>query len=90
MTAFLGRLVMLCVVGAIAVGVAASVAGAAKPARGCTQNYTLDPVNTSDPVQVSIDKNGDGLICNKSVPVGNGNGVDKTTNGVDNTSNASG
>ena len=33
MTAFLGRLVMLCVVGAIAVGVAASVASAASAAR---------------------------------------------------------
>ena len=90
MTGFVGRLFMLCVVAAIAVGVAASVASANKPVRGCPQNFTLDPVNTGDPIQVFIDRNGDGFICNKSVPVGNGNGVDKTTNGVDNTSNASG
>jgi hypothetical protein len=81
---------MLCVVAAIAVGVAASVASANKPVRGCTQNYSLDPVDANDPVQVFIDKNVDGFICNRSLPVGNGNGSDRGPNGVDNTTNYSG
>jgi hypothetical protein len=88
MTRSVRRLIMLCVVAAIAVGVAASVAGAKKPARGCTKWYTLTPVDVNDPIQVLTDKNGDEQIC-----VGEsqrGNGAQHEDNYVDNTSNSQG
>ena len=91
MKGFVGRLIMLCVVAAIAVGVAASVASANKPVRGCTQNYTLTPVDQTDPIQVSVDKNVDGNICVRTVPVGNGTpSNDRGPNQVDNTTNYTG
>ena len=88
--AFLRRFSILLVVAATAVLVAASVASADKPARGCTQNYTLTPVDQSNPTQVATDKNGDQLICSRPVPAGTGNGTSQTPNLVDNTTNYSG
>jgi len=84
MTGFIGRLIMLCVVAAIAVGVAASVAGATKPARGCTKWYTLPPATTAN--DFAADKNGDGVICVNQVATGNGS--DGHLNVVDNTTNS--
>ena len=87
----LRRLLILAVVAAITVAVAASVASADKPVRGCTQNYTLTSIDNTDPVQVSVDKNGDGNICVRPLPAGNGSGApDKAPNKVDNTTNYGG
>jgi len=91
MTRMLRRLVVLCVLAAITVGVTASIASADKPVRGCTQNYTLTPVDQTDPIQVSVDKNVDGNICVRTVPVGNGTPTnDRGPNQVDNTTNYTG
>jgi hypothetical protein len=91
MTRMLRRLVVLCILAAITVGVTASIASADKPVRGCTQNYTLTPVDQTDPIQVSVDKNVDGNICVRTVPVGNGTPPnDRGPNFVDNTTNYTG
>ena len=91
MRSMLRRLIVLAVVAAIPVGVAAGTASADKPVRGCTQNYTLIPVDQSDPVQVAVDKNVDQQICVKDTPVGGGTGTGNSGfNWVDNTSNSQG
>jgi len=87
----LRRVLILALVAAITVGVVASVASADKPVRGCTQNYTLTPIDPTDPIQVSVDKNVDGNICVRPLPAGNGIGApDKAPNKVDNTTNYTG
>jgi hypothetical protein len=86
MTRSVRRLIMLCVVAAIAVGIAASVASANKPIRGCTKNYgTPTPATTAN--DMAADKNGDGLVCFSQVATGNGS--DGHLNVVDNTTNSS-
>ena len=85
MTRSVRRLIMLCVVAAIAVGIAASVASANKPTRGCTKYYTLTPATTAN--DLAADKNGDTLICLSQVETGNGS--DGHDNVVDNTTNSS-
>lgn len=86
MTGFVARLIMLCVVAAIAVGVAATVASANKPVRGCTKFYGT-PTPASTPEDHAADKNGDGLVCLSQVATGNGS--DGHYNVVDNTTNSS-
>jgi hypothetical protein len=88
--AFLRRFSILLVVAATAVMVAANVASADKPIRGCTQNYVLTAVNPSSSAQVATDRNGDGWLCSRLVPSGGGNGSGQPPNIVDNTSNYSG
>jgi hypothetical protein len=48
-------------------------------------------VDQTDPIQVSVDKNVDGNICVRTVPVGNGTPTnDRGPNQVDNTTNYTG
>jgi hypothetical protein len=49
----------------IAISPASALAN--KPARGCTENFTLD-VTSNHPGSEAIDKNGDGMICFKPIP----------------------
>ena len=87
MTRSVRRLIMLCVVAAIAVGIAASVASANKPIRGCTKNYgTPTPATTAN--DMAADKNGDGLVC-CSVRSRLATAVTDLLNVVDNTTNSS-
>ena len=65
--------------GMIAISPASALAN--KPARGCTENFTLD-VTSNHPGSEAIDKNGDGMICFKPIPSSGG-----TVNVIDNTSN---
>jgi hypothetical protein len=91
MRSMLRRLIVLAVVAAIPVGVAAGTASADKPIRGCTQNYTLAPINPSDPIDVAVDKNGDQQVCVRDTPVGGGTGTGNSgSNEVDNTTNSQG
>jgi len=91
MTRVLRRLILLCVLAAITVGVTASIANADKPKRGCTQNYAPAAVDQNDPIEVFVDRNGDGTICVRTVPVGNGTPTnDRGPNQVDNTTNYTG
>jgi len=63
MARVLRRLVVLGVVALIAVGVAASVASADKPANGCSTNYALTPVDPGNIAMVHQDHNGDGWVA---------------------------
>ena len=84
MTRSVRRLIMLCVVAAIAVGIAAGVASANKPVRGCTKYYVKTPATTAS--DLAADKNKDGLVCLSQVATGNGS--DGHYNVVDNTTNS--
>ena len=91
MNSLLRRLVILAVLAAMTIAVAAGTASADKPIRGCTQNYTLTPINPLDPIQVAVDKNGDQQICVRDTPVGGGTGTGNSgSNEVDNTTNSQG
>ena len=64
---FTKRLVVSIVISASTLGIAAQPAAADKPIRECPDDFTLAKVG-KDPVNISVDLNGDGKICEKPSP----------------------
>ena len=80
------RLIVSIVISASILGIAAQPAAADKPVRGCPNDFELVKVNRNDPVDVAVDLNGDGKICEKPIPAfppGSFNVIDNTSNSGD-------
>jgi hypothetical protein len=77
---YLRLLAVVCAAGFMMFAAATGVAQGAKPARGCPDSFTL--INVRDEFDAVVDFNGDGKICTKPLPSGEGD-----ENVIDNTSN---
>ena len=78
------RFIVSIVISASILSFAAQPAAADKPVRGCPNDqFVLVPVDPSDPVDVAVDLNGDGRVCEKPIPAfppGSFNVIDNTSN----------